>query len=52
LLGTMDAADEEGDQATAQTVEAIGAKSKIMLISIWMSILTALSFTATHVWAV
>jgi hypothetical protein len=51
LLGTMDAADEEVHAATIQAAEGVDQAPRIMVVSIWMSIATAVSFTATHVWA-
>jgi hypothetical protein len=51
LLGTMDAADEEIHAATIQAAEGVGQAPRIMVVSIWMSIATAVSFTATHLWA-
>jgi hypothetical protein len=51
VLRTMDAMDEEVHAATLQAAEDMGRASQIMLISIWMSIATAVSFTATHLWA-
>jgi hypothetical protein len=50
LLGTMDAADEEGRQPTVHTAEVLGRAPPIMVVSIWMSLATAVSFTATHLW--
>lgn len=50
LLGTMDAADEEAHQATVQAAEVLGRAPPIMQVSIWVSIATAVSFTATHLW--
>lgn len=49
LLGTMDAADEEVHAATTRAADA--QAPRIMVVSIWMSIATAVSFTATHLWA-
>jgi hypothetical protein len=51
LLGTMDAVDAEAHEATVQAAEAVGKAPTIMVVSIWMSIATAVSLTATHVWA-
>ena len=51
LLGTMDAADEEAHAASIQAAEGVGHAPRIMVVSIWMSLATAGSFTATHLWA-
>jgi hypothetical protein len=51
LLGTMDAADEEAHAASIQAAEIVGSAPRIMVVSIWMSLATAVSFTATHLWA-
>lgn len=51
LLGTMDAADEEAHAASIKAAEGVGSAPRIMVVSIWMSIATAVSFTATHLWA-
>ncbi|MGK5035963.1 hypothetical protein [Janthinobacterium sp. LB3P118] len=51
LLGTMDAADEEAHAASIQAAEGVDQAPRIMVVSIWMSIATAVSFTATHLWA-
>lgn len=48
LLGTMDAADEEAHVANIQAADGI---PRIMLMSIGISTITAISFTATHLWA-
>ncbi|MGB9109847.1 MAG: hypothetical protein WCC39_14290 [Telluria sp.] len=46
VLNTMDAAD-----ADVQAAEGVDQAPQIMVVSIWMSIATAVSFTATHLWA-
>lgn len=51
LLGTMDAADEDVHSAAMQAAEGESHAPRIMVVSIWMSIATAFSFTATHLWA-
>ncbi|WLI89055.1 hypothetical protein Q4S45_20500 [Massilia sp. R2A-15] len=51
LLGTMDAADEEVHEASVIAASGTAQAPRIMVVSIWMSLATAVSFTATHVWA-
>lgn len=51
LLGATDAIEETGDQAEHTAVEAKGNMSRIMLISIWASVIVAISFSCTHLWA-
>ena len=51
LLGTMDAADKEIHAATIQTAARMGQTPRIMMVSIWMAAVTAVSFTANHAWA-
>ena len=51
LLGSMDAADVEGHSAAIQAAGGVGQAPRIMVVSIWMSMATAVSFTATHLWA-
>jgi len=51
LLGTMDAFDEE-TLGTAPPAQAPNEDiSTIMATSIWISIITAVTLTATHIWA-
>ena len=51
LLGTMDAADEEAHVATHEAAEAGGTAPSIMKVSILITAITAVTFTATHLWA-
>ncbi|MBA5606915.1 hypothetical protein H3H36_16280 [Duganella sp. FT3S] len=51
LLGAIDAVAETADRAAQAAVEAEGGMSRVMIVSIWMSVLVAISFSATHLWA-
>lgn len=51
VLRTMEATDEEVHAATLQAAGDAGQAPQIMVVSIWMLVATAVSFTATHLWA-
>lgn len=51
LVGAMDAVEETAKGAVQVAVEAEGNMSRIMVISIWASIIVAVSFSFTHFWA-
>ena len=51
LLGTMDASDEDVHEASVRAASGTENAPRIMVVSIWMSLATAVSFTATHLWA-
>jgi hypothetical protein len=51
LLGAMDAADEEVHDATMLASSGVGKAPRIMMVSIWMSAATTVSYTVTHLWA-
>ncbi len=50
LLGTIDAADDDARAPSGTADEGVGKPPDIMVVSICMSIATAVSFTITHVW--
>lgn len=51
LFGTMEAVEMEPESLDSQTASPVRQPRRIMIISIWMSILTAVSVTVAHVWA-
>jgi hypothetical protein len=51
VLGAMEAADEEDRAATLQAPQGVAHAPQIMVVSVWLSIATAVSVTATHLWA-
>lgn len=51
VLGAMEAADEEDRAATLQAPQGVAHVPQIMVVSVWLSIATAVSVTATHLWA-
>jgi hypothetical protein len=51
VLRTMHAVDNEGEAATLQSAEGADQVQQITVVSIWMLVATAVSFTATHFWA-
>ena len=51
LVGAIDAAKNERYRAAQQVSEVVGAAPRIMVLSIWLSAITAFSYLATHVWA-
>jgi len=51
LVGTIDAAKNERYRAAQQVSEVVGAAPRIMVLSIWLSAITAFTYLATHVWA-
>ncbi|WP_152570989.1 hypothetical protein [Massilia sp. LC238] len=51
VLGAMEAVDEEDRAATLQATQVAAQAPQIMVVSVWLSIATAVSVTATHLWA-
>ncbi|HAT31527.1 MAG TPA: hypothetical protein DCW29_11935 [Janthinobacterium sp.] len=54
LLGTMDAINEAPPATAAEKLDAPqtdAAAPMIMVVSVWMSAVSAISFGATHLWA-
>lgn len=51
VLRTMEATDEKVHAATSQAPEDVDQAPQIVVLSIWMLVATAVSFTATHLWA-
>ena len=51
LVGAMEAADNAAEPIDSPASEPVRQPARIMIISIGMSILTAVTVTVTHVWA-
>jgi hypothetical protein len=51
VLRTMEATDDDAHAATLQAPQDVGQAPQILVVSIWMLVATAVSFTATHLWA-
>lgn len=51
VLGAMEAADDKDRAPTLQATQVAAQAPQIMVVSIWLSIATAVSVTATHLWA-
>ena len=51
VLRTMEATDEEVHVETPQAPEDGDQAPQIVVVSVWLSIATAVSVTATHLWA-
>lgn len=51
VLATMEATDEEDRTAMLQSRQGVHQVPQITVVSVWISIATAVSFTATHLWA-
>ena len=51
LIGAVDAAKNEHRRTAQQASDVMGAVPRIMVLSIWLSAITALTYLATHIWA-
>jgi|SRR5471030_303076 len=51
LVGAIDAARNERHRAAQRVTKVVGAVPRIMVLSIWLSAITALTYLATHIWA-
>ncbi|HJV03309.1 MAG TPA: hypothetical protein VJ752_22425 [Burkholderiaceae bacterium] len=51
LLGALDSVAATANSAAPVADEAEGDMSRVMRISIWTSIIVAISYSATHLWA-
>ena len=51
LVGALDAARNERHRAAQQVSKVVGKPPRIMVLSIWLSAITAFTYLVTHIWA-